>query len=332
MKVTKPIFVMLAGLLVVVVGVPSLLVTPFPGKSKEPQTTSPLTASAQPEAPSAVEVAVFRSEQNKVDHVPIESYVAGVVAAEMPADFEMEALKAQALAARTFVVKRMLGGQLLPNNANVTDTVDNQVYKNEEEWKKVWGKDYDWKMKRVKDAVQATTGQVLTYNGDPITASFFSMSNGFTENVEDYWGGAAPYLRSVASPWDKDAPKFISEQRISVSDFQKKLGLTSGTLGNIAERTAGNRVKKVDFPGKSLSGKDIREKLGLRSSDFTWKQEGGMIVITTKGFGHGVGMSQYGANGMAKAGKTYKEIVQYYYQGTAISSLNDFEGKLVAKK
>ncbi|WP_416828132.1 stage II sporulation protein D [Ectobacillus polymachus] len=333
MKVTKPIFVFLSSVLVVVVVIPSLLVL-FPAKSKEPVKQAPLTASAQP-TPSAVEVAVFRSGQNKVDRMPIESYVAGVVAAEMPADFEMEALKAQALAARTFVVKRMLTGQLLANNANVTDTVDNQVYKNEEEWKTLWGKDYDWKMKRVKDAVSATTGQVLTYNGDPITASFFSMSNGYTENVEDYWGGTSPYLRSVESPWDKDAPKFTSEQRVSVSDFQKKLGvqvLANGTVGTIAGRTAGQRVKNVDFNGKTLSGKDIREKLGLRSSDFTWKQEGGMITITTKGFGHGVGMSQYGANGMAKSGKSYKDIVQHYYQGVAISNLSDFEGKLVVKK
>jgi stage II sporulation protein D len=342
MKTTKPIFVLVSFLIALVVIVPSLLVLPFHGKTKEPPKqqaaqairTAP-ASSAPPPAKSAVEVAVYRSQQKKVENMPIEDYVAGVIAAEMPANFEMEALKAQALTARTFVVKRMLAGEELPNKANVTDTIDNQVYKSDAELKKLWGKDYDWKMKRIQEAVKATAGQVLTYKGEPITASFFSTSNGYTENSEDYWGSPYPYLRSVDSPWDKDAPKFTFEQTFSVADFQKRLGvqvLNNGTVGKITERTSGQRVKTVDFNGKKLSGKDIREKLNLRSSDFTWKQQGNNIIITTKGFGHGVGMSQYGANGMAKEGKSYKEILAHYYQGVEITGLNQYEGKLMVKK
>ncbi|MFX3627782.1 MAG: stage II sporulation protein D, partial [Ectobacillus sp.] len=279
--------------------------------------------------------AVYRSQQKKVENVNIEEYVTGVVAAEMPADFELEALKAQALTARTFVVKRMLKGEALPNKADVTDTVENQVYKNEAELKQLWGKDYDWKIKRIREAVYATAGQVLTYQGEPITASFFSTSNGYTENSEDYWGNAYPYLRSVNSPWDKAAPKFAAEQTFSVADFQKRLGvqvLADGGVGKIVERTSGKRVKTVDFNGKKLTGKQVREKLGLRSSDFTWKQKGDTIIVTTKGYGHGVGMSQYGANGMAKEGKSYKDILAHYYKGVEVSGLNEYEGKLMAKK
>ncbi|WP_028401630.1 stage II sporulation protein D [Ectobacillus panaciterrae] len=340
MKTTQPIFVLVSFLIALVVIVPSLLVLPFHGKTKEPpkqqkQAQAVPASSAPAPVKSAVEVAVYRSEQKKVENMPIEDYVAGVIAAEMPANFEMEALKAQALTARTFVIKRMLAGEQLPNKANVTDTVDNQVYKNDTELKKLWGKDYDGKMKRIQEAVKATAGQVLTYKGEPITASFFSTSNGYTENSEDYWGSPYPYLRSVDSPWDKEAPKFTFDQTFTVSDFQKRLGiqvLNDGSVGKIVDRTSGKRVKTVQFSGKTLSGKDIRAKLQLRSTDFTWKQQGNNIVITTKGYGHGVGMSQYGANGMAKEGKSYKDIVAHYYQGVEITGLNQYEGKLTAKK
>jgi stage II sporulation protein D len=108
--------------------------------------------------------------------------------------------------------------------------------------------------------------------------------------------------------------------------------LTNWKVGNITERTSGQRVKTVSFSGKQLSGREVREKLGLRSSDFTWKQEGSQIVITTKGYGHGVGMSQYGANGMAKEGKSYTDIVQHYYKGIEIKGVNEYEQKLTAKK
>ncbi|MFD3446656.1 stage II sporulation protein D [Microbacteriaceae bacterium 4G12] len=336
MKLTKPLFVVLSILFTLVVVVPSLLVFPFHTKMKAPAkpvsiTPTPPTAPAQ----SAVEVAVYRSQQKKIEHVPIEEYVMGVVATEMPTNFEMEALKAQALTARTFVVKRMVSGEVLANKANVTDTVDMQVYKSLQELKSSWGKEYDAKIQRIREAVGQTAGQVLTYQGEPITASFFSTSNGYTENAEDYWGSPYPYLQSVNSPWDKEAPKFVSEQKLSVAEFQKRLGVTvlkDGTIGKIVEHTPGQRVKLVDFNGKTLTGKQIREKLGLRSSDFTWKQQNDTVVVTTKGYGHGVGMSQYGANGMAKEGKSYKDIVTHYYKGTEITALQQYEGKLTAKK
>ncbi|MGQ0452702.1 stage II sporulation protein D, partial [Bacillus sp. SS-TM] len=253
---------------------------------------------------------VYREKQKKVETLPVEEYVTGVVASEMNASFEIEALKAQALAARTFVVQRMLSGGK-KNNADVTDTVKDQVYKSKDELKKQWGNNYENNLKKIEEAVSKTAGQVLTYDGKPISASFFSTSNGRTENAADYWGNDYPYLKSVDSPWDQASPKFTSEQIFTVADFQKRLGvkvLADGKVGNIKDLTEGKRVKDVAFQGKTLTGKEVREKLDLRSSDFTWKQQGDKIIVTTKGFGHGVGMSQYGANGMAAEGKKYTDI------------------------
>lgn len=341
MELKKPIFIFVSLLVLLVIVVPSLLVLPYHAETKQPATGKEIDSTAAsasnvlPTVTSNVEVAVYRSKQKTVEHVPLEDYVVGVVAAEMPSDFEMEALKAQALTARTFVVKRMINGAVLPNKADVTDTVDTQVYFSLADLKKQWGQSYDAKIERIQKAVRATAGQVLTFDGQPITASFFSTSNGYTENSEDYWGNPTPYLKSVDSPWDKNTPKFLGEQKINVADFEKKLGvkvLANGKVGNITERTSGQRVKTVSFNGKQLSGREVREKLGLRSSDFTWKQEGSQIVVTTKGYGHGVGMSQYGANGMAKEGKSYKDIVQHYYKGIEIKGVNEYEQKLTAKK
>lgn len=341
MKLKKPIFILVSLLVMLVIVVPSLLVLPYHAETKQPVTGEKVasTAAAAPNVPQAVtsnvEVAVYRSKQKTVEHVLLEDYVVGVVAAEMPSDFEMEALKAQALTARTFVVKRMINGAVLPNKADVTDTVDTQVYSSLADLKKQWGQSYEAKIERIQKAVRETAGQVLTFDGQPITASFFSTSNGYTENAEDYWGNPTPYLKSVDSPWDKNTPKFLSEQKFSVADFEKKLGvkvLANGKVGNIAERTSGHRVKTVSFNGKQLSGREVREKLGLRSSDFTWRQEGSQVIITTKGYGHGVGMSQYGANGMAKEGKSYKDIVLHYYKGIEIKGVNEYEQKLTAKK
>lgn len=336
MKISKPFFITMALLVALVIIVPTVLVIPY---AKEKVSQPPKNPPAVQNVPApekvhtAVQVAVYRNQQKKIETVPMEEYVTGVVASEMNASFEVEALKAQALAARTFIVQRMLSGSK-KNNADVTDTVSDQVYKGKEELKKTWGKDYEKNLKKIEEAVSKTAGQVLTYEGNPITAQFFSTSNGYTENAADYWGRDYPYLKSVDSPWDQASPKFASEQTFTVDDFQNRLGvkvLTDGKVGDIKERTEGKRVKDVEFQGKTLTGKEVREKLDLRSSDFTWKQQGSNIIVTTKGFGHGVGMSQYGANGMAKEGKSYTDIVAHYYKGIEIKTLNDYEGKLMAR-
>jgi stage II sporulation protein D len=346
MKKIKP-FILLASLLIVLtLIIPAVLVLPFSdvhfasGKLGVDLTKVPPekeTKAVVPSSDSAVEVAVFRSVKSKIENVQLEDYLVGVVAAEMPAEFKDEALKAQALTARTYIVKKLLSKDDIgvPKGAQVTDTQIHQVYKSDDELRKEWGVDYDWKKKKVLAAVRATSGNILTYKGEAITATFFSTSNGYTENSEDYWAGNIPYLRSVSSPWDKDSPKFNSQKVMTVEAFETGLGVKLGSgpnIGKILELTKGKRVGKVDFNGKVLTGKDIREKLALRSSDFVWERKGSNIVITTKGFGHGVGMSQYGANGMAEEGKDYQEIVKHYYQGVEITSAESMMATITAQK
>ncbi|WP_342433549.1 stage II sporulation protein D [Neobacillus sp. FSL H8-0543] len=340
MKKFKPLIVLVSILFAVILIIPAVLVLPFTDGKANGELGEELTKTPEQNpssTDSAVEVAVYRSAIGKIENVQLEDYLVGVVAAEMYADFEDEALKAQALTARTYIVKKMLSKDKMgvPDGAQVTDTQLHQVYHSDEELRKKWDKDYERKRSKVLAAVRATSGQILTYNGEAIDASFFSTSNGYTENSEDYWSNELPYLRSVSSPWDKDSPKFSSQKVMSVKDFEAKLGVKVGsdsTIGKIVERTTGKRVAKVDFNGKVLTGKEIREALELQSSDFAWERKGSKIVISTKGYGHGVGMSQYGANGMAVEGKDYKEIVKHYYQGVEISSAESMLATITAKK
>lgn len=338
MKKVKPIALLAAVLFAVTLMIPTLLVLPFMEQTngKLGEEIEPKELKVDTNQP-AVEVAVYRVGQEQIDKLPLEEYIVGVVAAEMPANFELEALKAQALSARTYIVNHLMTEEKIgvPEGADVTDTENHQVYKSDAELRELWKKDYQVKVNKIKEAVAATSGQILTYEGSPIYAAFFSTSNGYTENSEDYWSNPTPYLKSVESPWDVNTEKFKGQKVVSVSDFEKLLGVnlpTSSEIGKIIERTKGNRVGKVDINGKVLTGKEIREKLELKSSDFTWERKGDQIVINTKGFGHGVGMSQFGANGMAQAGKTYKEIVQHYYSGVQIDTSTKLLTKITAKK
>nr|WP_309098298.1 stage II sporulation protein D [Fredinandcohnia onubensis] len=339
MKQIKPIIVLVSVLFVLILLIPSMLVIPFSdkgaGKLAEERQSNP--EPPQIASGPTVEVAVHRVSAQKIENVPLEEYVVGVLAMEMPADFELEALKAQALAARTYVVRQMLSEQKLkvPNGADVSDTVSHQVYKNNEELKAQWKGDYDWKIEKIRQAVKETQGQILTFNGEPIDAVFYSTSNGYTEDSENVWKNAVPYLKSVESPWDVNTEKFHSQVNMPVSEFENKLGVKLGNgnnVGKIISRTKSNRVASVEVGGKTFTGVQVRDALGLRSSDFTWERKGSHIVIQTKGYGHGVGMSQYGADGMAKEGKSYKDIVTHYYQGVEISSTENFLNKLTVKK
>jgi stage II sporulation protein D len=344
MKKFKPLITLASFLFAVILIIPAILVLPFSAEKvsgKLDENLKParkVTNTSSPTADAGVEVSVYRSASSKIEQIPLEDYLVGVVASEMPADFHEEALKAQALTARTYIVRQLMNPQGhpgLPKGAEVGDTTMDQVYSSDAQLRKEWGADYNRKRQKILEAVRATSGQILTYNGEPIQATFFSTSNGYTENSEDYWPAALPYLRSVPSPWDKSSPKFNNQQVFTVANFENKLGVHLGagtSIGMITERTAGKRVGKVNFGGNVLTGKEIREKLGLNSTDFTWVREGNHIVITTKGYGHGVGMSQYGANGMAAAGKTYQDIVKHYYTGVAITSTDNMLAMITAKK
>jgi len=213
--------------------------------------------------------------------------------------------------------------------------VQHQVYKSEEELKELWKGDYEWKMKKIKEAVQATKGEILTYEGNPIEPAFFSTSNGYTENAEDYWQNPIPYLKSVASPWDVESPKFEDQAIFTLAEAGSKLGVTipndPNTITNLT-RTKSDRVKTVTIAGKQFTGRAVREALDLRSNDFTIEIKDNHIIFQTEGYGHGAGMSQYGANGMAKEGKTYKESLTYYYKGTEVSNIGADPARVTALK
>ncbi|WP_062238353.1 stage II sporulation protein D [Fictibacillus sp. FJAT-27399] len=335
----KPITFFVSVFVVVTVLLPALLVLPYSSKSSFLLETKPkeIKRAAIPSLASTLAVPVYRTAEKKVEKVALEEYVKGVVASEMPADFKLEALKAQALTARTYIARLLDSAQggNLPGGAAVTDSILHQVYKSDDELKKLWGDEYPEKMKKITKAVAETKGKILTYDGKPIFASFFSTSNGYTENSEDYWGTKYPYLKSVKSPWDQNTPKFVQKQEISLLDVERRLGVViqkDGEVGTVTKKTAGNRIARMTIDGKSFKGKEIREKLGLRSADFTLTKKKQEVIAVTKGFGHGVGMSQYGANGMAKAGKNYKQIVKYYYKGVAISEYKPDPGRSTAKR
>ena len=279
-----------------------------------------------------VEVSIKRTESDEVEKVPLEQYVISVVASEMPADFNEEALKAQAVAARTYIIQHL--NQQDDPETIITDSTEHQVYKNETELQEQWGKDFEEKMNKIKSAVLATEGEVITYNDEPITPTFFSMSNGYTEDAEAYWGNELPYLKSVESQWEMELPNFQEQVIFSYNELSEKLNIPIqvGQKVHLAmSRTNSNRVAELKIDDQTFSGKEIREKLGLRSSDFSIKQQNDHFVFTTKGYGHGVGMSQYGANGMAEDGKSYNDILNHYYQDVQIHPLQEAAPTLVSK-
>ena len=317
----------LLALMILVLTIPGLLVKKSPESSesfyspKDPQRPAEVEQTEQP-----VVVPVFLTAQRKIEYVPLEDYVKGVLAAEMPIEFELEALKAQAMAARSYIVRRLIDkdhSNVPVEEAIVTDSVVHQAFMTDEELKRKWkGPEYTNNLKKINRAVTETKDMVLTHEGLPIYAAFFSTSNGYTENSEDYWADYVPYLRSVPSPWDaKYSPKYKEVTIVNYKEVLSKLGVSSAANMKVLEKTKGNRIKKIWIGNQLFSGREVRERLGLNSSQFEWTRLGDKMKFVTYGYGHGVGMSQWGANGMAKEGKTAEQIVKHYYTGVEISPL-----------
>lgn len=285
-------------------------------------------------------VRIYMTKEKRIESVPLETYVRGVVAGEMPIGFELEALKAQAIAARTYLVRRIVQGDVsgVPvKGADVTDTTEHQVYIPLAELATKWPKDEQKKnMSKLSEAVAQTRGKIITYKGEPIEAAFFSTSNGYTENSEDYWKQEIPYLRSVQSPWDKAiSPRYKETVELSLNEFYSKLGVTKkGSAKSsirVVEWTEGNRISRIVIGGITFTGREVREKLGLASSQFTWSVKGNSIAITTYGYGHGVGMSQWGANGMAQSGASAEEILAHYYSSVQVEQASKLSDQLASR-
>lgn len=264
-----------------------------------------------------IPIRVNQVSKNKIITIDLEDYVRGVLAGEMPVSFKMEALKAQAVAARTYALKRINKN----NKYDVVDTVMNQVYIDDDTLKIKWGTMYNTYMNKIRKAVEETNGEYVDYKGNYADTLFFSTSVGNTENSEEIFGNKIEYLQSVSSEWDKEVSPVFEEKNIFTRNtFCNKLGLTdcSKIYVNISNETSTGRVKTISINNKNFTGEQVAFKLGIRSNYFSIYIENNNVVVVTKGFGHGVGMSQYGAEGMASNGYTYKEILEHYYQGTKI--------------
>ena len=260
-------------------------------------------------------------QDDEIIKVPFEDYIVGVLAGEMPVSFELEALKAQAVAARSYVMKKMQAN--IDKEYDVVDTVMNQVYLDDEHLQEVWKDDYTNNINKIKQAVLETFNEYLEYDGKVVDAMFFSTSVGYTENSEEVFTSKVPYLRSVESTWDSISPVYEVNYTFSLEDFYNKLNLNYSETLNIEllDTTSTGRVKKLKINGVTLEGNTVVTNLKLKSNHFTIKLDNNKIYITTKGYGHGVGMSQYGAQAMALNGYKYDEILKYYYQGVEIKKI-----------
>ena len=259
------------------------------------------------------------TDESVAEEMELEEYLVGVVLAEMPVSFEPEAQKAQAVVARTFTLRSAQRGK----HAEAAVCMDSgccQAYIAPEEYLEKGGTEEG--IDRMRDAVEQTTGQVLTYEGALIEATYFSCSGGATEDAVAVWGTDVAYLRSVDSPGEEYATHYTDTVTYKADAFADALGLNlTGSpetwLGK-ATYTAGGGVDTMLIGGVSFKGTDLRKALGLRSTAFTMTAEGDCITVTTRGYGHRVGMSQYGADAMAAAGSSYEEILTHYYQGTVL--------------
>lgn len=295
-------------LLIVVV----LSVIAISGSKKE---TTYFNNAKKEEVKEEIKLALKNTLTGEIKNIELEDYIVGVVAGEMPASFNEEALKAQAIASRTYAMYKM-------KNSNgtydlVTDKT-NQVYITEDKMKSLWQENFDYYFEKIKKAVYDTKDLIMTYNGDIILSLYFARSNGKTEDAIAVFGSNEEYLKSVESPEEN----LTSEVTISKDKFCNKLNISCDAINisNVLKSSSG-RINSLNINGKTFKGTEIRTLFDLKSTDFDISI-GSEIKFVTKGYGHGVGMSQYGANKLAQNGKNYEEILKHYYQNINIEKIS----------
>ena len=312
----------------------SILLAPFAVKDSEAAAKNEavnVTAVKNPTTQNSEEpqqtIAVFRSCDNATQEISLFEYVCGSVAAEMPLAYNEEALKAQAVACYTNALRLMENGKDYSNAHISDDTAVHQGYIDEVQRKEKWGKDFDKYEEKLKKVVKAVENQALYYDDKLCVAAFFAISNGKTENAENLWGSNVDYLTSVDSSGDKLSPGYastISFSKDSLIECMEKESISVESIKNlknivkITEKTHTGTVLKAELNGKSYTGEDIRKIFSLRSPTFTVKTTENAVTFSVYGYGHGIGMSQYGADYLAEKGYTYKEILLHYYQGAEI--------------
>lgn len=323
------------GLAVLILAIPFLAFTSS-GKDKVSSPSSAPTPSADKEDPVETDsFKLYNHKTGKVEAISVSDYVKRVVAAEMPADYHTEALKAQAVAAHTYALNMKKQQEASPskalNGADLsTDPATSQSYMDLEELKSFYGDKFESSYKKISDAVDAVIDKVIIYDNEPIAAAFHSISGGMTEDAANVWGRSLAYLKPVLSDGDQLSPNYETKTELSADEIKTKLsakfsGLTfpqdASKWITIKALTDSKMVKEADICGKTVSGVELRSALGLNSAYFTVSYQDGKFTFDTKGKGHGVGMSQYGADYLARQGKTYDEILKYYYSGVEIATL-----------
>lgn len=261
---------------------------------------------------------IFIEVEGQQDKIPLETYITGVVAAEMPVSFHKEALKAQAIAARTYALKTTNYGEKA-----IAPTVARQVFYDEAQRKANWASNFLGNEKKIVEAINETKGQVLLYQNELITAMFHSTSNGKTESAYGYSGNEIPYLQSVTSISDQASPKFEAQQEWTLAQWNSLYSIQWQPSDFHAIQLFYNdsgRVERLRLGNNIWTGREVRTLLGIPSTDFTiaYDLATKKVRVNTQGYGHGVGMSQYGAEAMANDGKTAEEILHYYYQDIEI--------------
>ena len=298
------------------------------GPAAEPEPAAPETAAVHHDR----DVTLTIQDGDPTEQMTLERYLTGVVRGEMPASFEMEALRAQAAAERSYVYYQLAAGRkdAHPDADFCTDHTCCSAYLSETAAREKWGGDFAPWNTRVEQAVSDTDGQVVLYNGRPILAVFHSSSAGRTAAAGDVWSGDLPYLVSVDSPeGEETVPNYYSTVTFTAAEAKEKLlaahpelklsGAPDRWFGAAAENGSG-RVETVSVGGTDIEGTELRRIFGLRSACFTVAADSESVTFRVTGYGHGVGMSQYGANQLAREGKTWQEILEWYYTGATVGN------------
>lgn len=279
-----------------------------------------------------MKVKLYRHDKDVVEEIYLDKYLEGVLAAEMPAKFGIEALKAQAVASRTYVVSRILNGNKIHDIADVCDTVHSQAYIDEKDYENKFGSKKDEYVEKIRKAIDETKGEVLVYDGNIAkNALYFAVSSGSTENASEVFSFSEPYLKTVKSEFDQDAPKASAEYIFTEKEFIKKINdayknanVKSFEDIEILNYTEAGSIGKIKLGNETIRGLDFRYLLGLNSSNLIMEKKSNEVVINVKGYGHGVGLSQWGAGKMAELGYSYDKILKHYYTGIEIDKISSF--------
>ncbi len=274
-------------------------------------------------------IKLYKHNEDKVYEMPLEKYLEGVLAAEMPAKFDIEALKAQAIASRTYAYSKMIGSNKIHGVADVCDTVHSQAYIEEKEYDKKFGNKKEEYVNKIKKAIEETSSKVLVYNGEVAkNALYFAVSSGYTEDADDVYSFSEPYLKSVESKFDKDAPnaskQYVFKENEIVNKINKnykEANVKSFEDIEVLKYTKAGSIKQIRLGNEVVRGLDFRYLLNLNSSNIKMEKEGENIIINVEGYGHGVGLSQWGAGKMAELGYNYKDILKHYYTDIEIKDI-----------